>query len=123
MSLLPFDKDDFKAEGGETDKDASTVFEFDPDVETVLGTIIPSYLVGVFYAALVSSYSSEQIARMMAMDAANDNASELLADLSLEYNHLRQNAITQEITEVSSGARAKKKSLAKRKKRKMTSEA
>ena len=49
------------------------------------------------------------------MDAANDNASELLDKLTLEYNHLRQNAITQEITEVSSGARSlrrkKKKSV------------
>ena len=43
------------------------------------------------------------------MDAANDNASELLASLELEYNHLRQNAITQEITEISSGARSLKK--------------
>ena len=45
---------------------------------------------------------------MMAMDAANDNASDLLAELKLEFNHLRQNAITQEITEVSSGARSLK---------------
>ena len=52
--------------------------------------------------------SSEQNARMMAMDAANDNASDLLAELKLEFNHLRQNAITQEITEVSSGARSLK---------------
>ena len=46
---------------------------------------------------------------MMAMDSANENASELLANLELEYNHLRQNAITQEITEISSGARSLKK--------------
>ena len=43
---------------------------------------------------------------MMAMDSANDNASELLDQLELEFNHLRQNAITQEITEISSGARS-----------------
>jgi F-type H+-transporting ATPase subunit gamma len=65
-----------------------------------------SYLVGYIYSALVNSYSAEQSARMMAMDAANDNASELLANLTLQYNHLRQNAITQEITEISSGARS-----------------
>lgn len=107
--LLPFDRDDFIPEGEEHDRDASTVFEYEPDVETVLENIVPSYLAGYFYAALVSSYSSEQNARMMAMDAANDNASELLAELSLEYNHVRQNAITQEITEISSGARAQNK--------------
>ena len=107
--LIPFDRDDFVPEGDETDKDASTVFEFEPDVETVLERSIQSYLVGYIYSALVNSYSSEQNARMMAMDAANDNASELLATLQLEYNHIRQNAITQEITEISSGARSLKR--------------
>ena len=107
--LIPFDRDDFIPEGGETDKDASTVFEYEPDVETVLERSIQAYLVGYIYSALVNSYSSEQNARMMAMDAANENASELLASLQLEYNHLRQNAITQEITEISSGARSLKK--------------
>lgn len=120
--LLPFDRDDFTPEGDETALDASTVFEYEPDVETVLENIVPSYLSGYFYAALVSSYSSEQNARMMAMDSANENAGELLDSLSLEYNHLRQNAITQEITEISSGARAQKKSLDKRKKRKTITE-
>ena len=104
--LIPFDKDDFVPEGNETDVNASTVFEYEPDVQTVLERIMQSYLVGYVYSALVNSYSSEQSARMMAMDAANDNASELLAELKLEYNHVRQNAITQEITEISSGARS-----------------
>ena len=104
--LIPFDKDDFVPEGEESDKNASTVFEYEPDVKTVLERIIQSYLVGYVYSALVNSYSSEQSARMMAMDSANDNASELLDQLKLEFNHLRQNAITQEITEISSGARS-----------------
>ncbi len=107
--LIPFDRDDFVPEGDEKDKDASTVFEFEPDVETVLERSIQSYLVGYIYSALVNSYSSEQSARMMAMDAANENASELLASLELQYNHIRQNAITQEITEISSGARSLKR--------------
>lgn len=104
--LIPFDKDDFVPQGDEQAVDASTVFEYEPDVETVLARSIQSYLVGYVYSALVNSYSSEQSARMMAMDAANENASELLANLQLEYNHIRQNAITQEITEISSGARS-----------------
>ncbi len=106
--LIPFDRDDFVPQGEEHDKDASTVFEYEPDVETVLERSVQSYLVGFVYSALVNSYSSEQNARMMAMDAANDNASELLDSLTLQYNHLRQNAITQEITEISSGARSLK---------------
>ena len=104
--LIPFDRDDFVPEGDETDSNASTVFEYEPDVETVLERIMQSYLVGYVYSALVNSYSSEQSARMMAMDSANENASELLDELMLQYNHLRQNAITQEITEIASGARS-----------------
>ena len=106
--LIPFDRDDFVPEGTETDVNASTVFEYEPDVKTVLERIMQSYLVGYVYSALVNSYSSEQSARMMAMDSANENASELLDQLTLEFNHLRQNAITQEITEISSGARSLK---------------
>lgn len=106
--LLPFDRDDFVPEGGESASDASSIFEYEPNVETVLERSVQSYLVGYVYSALVNSYSSEQSARMMAMDAANDNASDLLARLQLEFNHLRQNAITQEITEISSGARSLK---------------
>ena len=106
--LIPFDRDDFVPEGGETAGDASTVFEYEPDVKTVLERSVQSYLVGYVYSALVNSYSSEQSARMMAMDSANENANELLDSLMLQYNHLRQNAITQEITEISSGARSLK---------------
>lgn len=104
--LIPFDKDDFVPSGEESGDDAEAVFEFEPDVNTVLERSMQSYLVGYVYSALVNSYSSEHNARMMAMDAANDNASDLLAELRREFNHLRQNAITQEITEVSSGARS-----------------
>ena len=104
--LIPFDRDDFVPEGEETAVNASAVFEYEPDVKTVLERIMQSYLVGYVYSALVNSYSSEQSARMMAMDSANENASELLDQLTLEFNHLRQNAITQEITEISSGARS-----------------
>jgi F-type H+-transporting ATPase subunit gamma len=107
--LLPFDIDDFVPEGDEHASSASAVFEYEPDVETVLANVVGPYLIGYTYSALVNSYCSEQNARMMAMDAANGNANDLLATLELEYNHLRQNAITQEITEISSGARSLKK--------------
>ena len=68
--LLPFDIDDFVPEGKETARDASAVFEYEPDVETVLERSIRAYLVGYIYSALVNSYSSEQNARMMAINAA-----------------------------------------------------
>ena len=64
---------------------------------------------GIVYGALVESFACEQNARMMAMQSATDNAKAILHDLSIEYNRIRQAAITQEITEVISGAKALKK--------------
>ena len=84
-------------------------FEFTPSVAAVLNGIMPSYLTGFIYSALIDSFCSEQNARMTAMDAANKNAEELLSQLSLQYNRVRQAAITQEITEISAGAKAQKK--------------
>ena len=82
-------------------------FEFSPTVSQVLDHVVGSYVSGFIYSALVDSFCSEQSARMAAMDSADRNAQELLDQLSLEYNRARQAAITQEITEVSAGARAR----------------
>ena len=76
-------------------------FEYFPDEKTVLNNIIPLYLDSVFYSILIQSSFSEQSARMMAMDSANTNAGDMLSELNIQYNHLRQNAITQEIAEIS----------------------
>lgn len=64
---------------------------------------------GFIYGALVESYASEHNSRMMAMQSATDSAKQILAQLSIEYNRVRQAAITQEITEVISGAKAQKR--------------
>ena len=80
-----------------------------PDAQTVVDSIVPNYISGFIYSALVESFCSEQNARMQAMESATNNADELLHDLSIMYNRARQAAITQEITEVCSGARAQKK--------------
>lgn len=82
--------------------------EFLPSLETVLDHLVPSLLVGYIYSALVDSYCAEQNARMMAMDAANRNAEEMLGELTVSYNRMRQAAITQEITEIAAGARAQR---------------
>ena len=66
--------------------------------------LVPNYLKGLIYSILVEAYSSEQNARMMAMESATDSAKEMIRDLSLQFNRARQAAITQEITEVVSGA-------------------
>lgn len=79
-----------------------------PSAEAVIESIVPNYIAGFIYGGLVESYSSEQNSRMMAMQAATDSAKQMLSDLSIAYNRARQGAITQEITEVISGARAQK---------------
>lgn len=61
------------------------------------------------YGALVEASASEENARMMAMQSATNNAEEMLKELSVEYNRVRQAAITQEITEVIGGAKALKR--------------
>lgn len=115
--LLPFDRDDFKLDPEEVAELKNTNIEYMPNVSAVLSNVIPSYVSGYIYSALVDSFCSEQSARMSAMDAANQNAEELLGRLNLEYNHVRQSAITQEITEVSAGSRGQKKSKKKREER------
>ncbi len=77
---------------------------YEPDCETVLEAIIPEYLGGVLYGALCESRAAEQAARRTAMNAATQNAEEMIADLSLKFNQARQAAITQEITEIVAGS-------------------
>ena len=72
--------------------------------EEVFSAIVPEYLGGVLYGALCESRAAEQAARRTAMDAATQNADEMIADLSLKFNQARQAAITQEITEIIAGS-------------------
>lgn len=105
--LLPFHRTHFagapQGEGGMTER-----FEFYPSVEAVLNSVMRSYVTGFIYSALIDSFCCEQNARMTAMDNADRNAGKLLGELSLQYNRVRQAAITQEITEISAGARAQR---------------
>lgn len=80
--------------------------ELYPSAEAVMDSIVPSYITGMIYGCLVEAYASEHNARMMAMKSATDSADSLIRELSIVYNRARQAAITQEITEVCSGARA-----------------
>lgn len=110
--ILPFHRKVFAS--NVTEKAVSSPFEFTPSVGEVLDNIIPSYVSGYIYSALVDSFCSEQNARMSAMNSANKNAEKILSDLSIQYNRLRQAAITQEITEISSGAKAQKRKTEKK---------
>lgn len=105
--LLPFHHDRF-VDPPDYERPVTEPFEFSPSVEEVLHGVIPIYLIGYVYSALVDSYCSEQNARMIAMKAAGENADRLLQSLASEYNRARQNKITQELTELSSGARVQR---------------
>lgn len=82
---------------------------FDPSPEIVMEQLVPNYLKGLLFGVLVESFSSEQNARMMAMEAATKSAKDMLKGLELQYNRARQASITQEITEIVSGAKSLKK--------------
>jgi len=103
--VLPFHRTYF---ADTAEPPVKTGFEFLPDVQSVLDSMIPSYVSGFIYSALIDSFCCEQQARMTAMDNANQNAEKLLGELSLDFNRVRQSAITQEITEISAGARAQR---------------
>ena len=104
--VMPFHRSFFLTAPGE--REVREPFEFLPGVAAVLDSMMPSYVSGFIYSALIDSFCCEQSARMTAMDSANQNAENLLGELSLEFNRVRQAAITQEITEVSAGARAQR---------------
>lgn len=106
--LLPLEKGHFNTEDLQGDIFMGN-YEFNPSLEEVLDALIPSYMTGYIYSALVDSFCAEQNARMMAMDAANRNAEEMLHDLTIQFNRVRQAMITQEITEVAAGAKAQRK--------------
>ena len=103
IQMLPFEKDYFAQYSTDVKPEE---FEYVPSAQEVLEHCIPVYCIGMIYSMLVYSFCCEQNDRMMAMDADNKNADKLLGELTLRYNHLRQDSITQEIIEVSSSMKA-----------------
>jgi len=85
---------------------AATEYIFEPGTREVLEAIVPRYIEVLLYQALLEHLASEQSARMVAMRNATENAKEMISELTLAYNKLRQANITREIIEVSSGAAA-----------------
>ena len=87
---------------GKAQKSSDILYE--PGCDEVFEAIVPEYLGGILYGALCESRAAEQAARRTAMDAATQNADEMISDLSLKFNQARQAAITQEITEIVAGS-------------------
>jgi F-type H+-transporting ATPase subunit gamma len=81
-------------------------YEFEPSPEGVLDALLPRYVESRLYAALLESAASESAARQRAMKSATDNAEELIKSYSRRANRARQEAITQEISEIVGGANA-----------------
>lgn len=104
--LLPLDP---KLEGVDEVKKSLNPPIFEPNVQSVLEQILPHYIDASLYHKLIESELSELASRRNAMETATDAADKIQAQLQLEYNKARQNAITQEITEVVAGANAGKK--------------
>ena len=101
LQLLPF-----SSEGEPRSYHGEPRYEYEPNKNSVLTAIIPMMIHNIIYGAILESYASEHSARMFAMKSATDNAKELQDELKLYYNRARQDAVTQEIAEITSGAMA-----------------
>jgi len=84
----------------------NSAYEFEPEPETILSTLLPRYVEARVYAALLNAAASEHAFRQRAMKAATDNAEEIIKNLSRIMNRARQDSITTEIMEIVSGAEA-----------------
>ncbi|MDX1430087.1 MAG: ATP synthase F1 subunit gamma [Rhodothermales bacterium] len=111
--LLPVPAEQFQTPLMEATLDAPAVhahgaveYIFEPDPAAILNVLVPRFLNYEVWRALLESNAAEQGARMVAMDNATSNADELLRDLRLKYNRARQDAITKELIEITSGADA-----------------
>jgi len=106
LKLLPIEVPESEEEVVEDEMQEFVSYE--PSAEAVLSYVIPKYMESTIFGALVESAAAEQAARRIAMENASDNADDMIATLSLTYNQARQAAITQEISEIVSGAEALK---------------
>jgi len=99
--LLPFATD---GDGEAVDSFTSADYIYEPDVDTLLGRLLPGHIEVQVLQALLESDASEQSSRMTAMDNATNNAKDMIASLTLQYNRARQAYITKEIVEIVSGS-------------------
>lgn len=99
-ALLPVTEDTFR---GADVKEQSRPYIFEPDANTIFRSVLPMFLMAVTQEVFTENRASEQAARVMAMQSANDNAKKLLEQLRLEYNKLRQQSITTELLDILGG--------------------
>ena len=102
LQLLPVQADEVAT------SEVPTLFDYiyEPEAKPILDTVLKRYIESQIYQSVVENIACEQSARMVAMKSASDNAGDLIGELELVYNKARQAAITQEISEIVSGASA-----------------
>lgn len=108
IKVLPVETPKAAVMQAQEDSNDIREYIFEPSPEVALEALVPRYLEITVYAALMQSAASELGARMAAMGSATDNARDLIAKLTLNYNKLRQAGITREISEIVGGAEALK---------------
>jgi F-type H+-transporting ATPase subunit gamma len=107
--LLPVTHAQVTSGAAPTTTDTAPIdFLYEPSKKTLLDVLLPQFIESQVHRALLESVASEFGARMTAMDSATNNAKEMIADLTLKYNRVRQAAITKELMEIVSGAEALK---------------
>ncbi len=99
QQLLPIVQEAFEV----TEKSSSRPYLFEPDASTIFTNVLPLFLLSAMQEIFTENRASEQAARVMAMQSANDNAKKLLEQLRLEYNKLRQQSITNELLDIVGG--------------------
>jgi len=112
IKILPSEKQVFPLDAEKIQEELSSMgnvkrvklhFEFIPSEREVFDALIPRYVRGIIYGSMVEAYASEHSARMTAMNQASKSAEEMLADLQVIYNRVRQASITQEVAEIIGG--------------------
>ena len=94
---------EIKQEGAQDKKDDNKFYLFEPDPDSIFNEVLPMFVLSTMQEITIENRASEQAARVMAMQSANDNAKKLLEELQLEYNKLRQQAITTELLDILGG--------------------
>ncbi|MED2007235.1 ATP synthase F1 subunit gamma [Brevibacillus borstelensis] len=106
ISQVPTIKRVLPLEAPESSNGRTTNYEYEPNAEEVLADLLPKYAETLVYSAMLEAKASEEGSRMTAMGNATDNATDMIGRYTLIYNRARQAAITQEISEIVSGANA-----------------
>lgn len=99
LKLLPLPADEFDSE-----EELYTELEYEPSAEEVFNALIPQYLTGTVYGALIQSSAAEHCSRRAAMNNATKNAGDLLEELNTDFHRARQEAVTNEISEIITAA-------------------